>query len=387
MRSPRRARGESDGLPWVPIASLHDYNFSAHRPLAGGCPPPPQLCRLEDVFDEIIVFSLPRFASRATRIVSQLRALGTPFTLVHAFDARSVGWLSASWGGAQWMGAGSIALQLSHVVVADYIQRSPFRNALIWEDDATLANDFPRAFDAAARVLPPDWRFLHLGQSLERRDPSCVPATGPLVLLSQEPCVTQFWGAFATAIERSAWEMTNAAVQRSKVNIDTDAFHELVRHFANASYFSWPPLVAMNPFHGSTLGNSWPVSPADWMRANGVTADRFNLRGAGYTGAAAGSSAAPAACSRLETFFRGVELGPGHDISWREVNSGGAATESAAERNMHESEQACCAACAEVSAVCAAWTFRAEKGGCALKWSASGLLRDGVAVSGSSFAG
>ena len=368
-------------LHWVPVASLPDANFSAHRPPAPGCPPPPALCRLEHVFDEILVLSLPRFAGRTARILAQLRALGAPFTLIHAHDARSVGFLALK------MDKSTMALLMTHVAIAEYIRRSPFRHVLLFEDDATLANDFPPAFDAVARALPPDWSFLQLGQSilLKGGDPACLPS-GPLILRKAATCIDAYWGLFAVAFSRGALEVLRRTILGSKRSADKDQFEALVQAFPSGSFFTWPPLVAMNPFYGSTLGHSWPESPADWLRTNGVATGRFDLRGPGYRegGGVSVPAIAPSQCLAQHAQQRGIEVGLGRDILWVKMKDRGRkGADDAAVSSRHESELACCVACTQSFPVCVAWAYHIQKQACSLKWSDGGLsLHDAAVVSG-----
>ena len=421
-------------LEWVPVASLPDVDLSTHRSPASGCPPPPELCRLEHVFDEILVLSLPRFAARASRIVAQLRALGAPFTLIHAHDARGVGFLTPGWINARPEAA---ALLMTHVAVAGFIERSPFRNVLVLEDGATFAANFPRAFDLFARALPPGWRFLQLGQLLKLSGdgPRCLPP-GPAVLRASAACVTDSLGSFAAAFERGAMDLAGSTLRQQKRPVDISAFPRIASSFPGASYFAWPPLVATSPFDGPETGSSWADDPATWMRANGVTAERFDLRGPGYVDGRQNVHLPAATTARCANKgLKNVNLGKGMDLVWgrkgglngssngittgarkksppieghpgftdaglgnrrkriRKLSAGVGSNfpgpsevheSDAFSIRMHESEGACCGACAETFPVCMAWTYNVISKTCALKWSAKGasFYEEGV-VSGS----
>ena len=372
---------EHPSLPWVPVTSLPAADFSAHRTPAPGCPRPPALCRLEHVFDEILVLSLPRFAARASRMVAQLRALDAPFTLIHAYDSRSLNFTYKGLSG------NTMALLTTVLAIADYVERSPFRHVLLFEDDATLAKDFPAAFDALARALPSNWRFLQLGQTIRLRggDPACLPA-GPLVLRTAATCIEEYWGVFSSAFSRDALGQLRLGMLRRKAPADSDKFDSLIRAFPQTSFFSWPPLVAMNPYFGSTLGNSWSASPVDWMRTNGIVASRFDLRGPGYVEGGdfrLPAALAPSQCLSPVAELRGVEVGSGKNVLWTHMKvSGGDSTDHAVS-SRHQSEVACCVACTRSFPVCVAWTYHTQSRACSLKWSGDGpyVRNDGV-VSG-----
>ena len=75
--------------PFIKLDELFAVNFSQRVP-APGCPPEAtgRLCCLQDVFDEIILISLPRLADRLASARAQLRDLGVPYTLIHGVDAK-----------------------------------------------------------------------------------------------------------------------------------------------------------------------------------------------------------------------------------------------------------------------------------------------------------
>ena len=73
LTSPQNLTQLSGDPPFVTVDALLDVNFSTHR-VAPGCPST-GLCCLQDVFDEIIVLSLPRRVAELTRIRAQLRSL------------------------------------------------------------------------------------------------------------------------------------------------------------------------------------------------------------------------------------------------------------------------------------------------------------------------
>ena len=345
------------GLPWVPIAALADANFSRHAP-APGCPPPPALCALNDVFDEVVLISLPRFPARAQRATAQLDALGARYTLVHAHDTRTVGS-----GAPSGFSKGEFALWLTHLGIFAYVERAPFRSVLVLEDDATFAMDFPAAFDAAARALPADWSVFHLGQSMLWLA-GAPPASSPIAL--RDSVALDVRAFFAVALSRDAAAHLAREMVAMRIVIDMSPMGSTWARFRTLSFLAWPPLVAMDPFTGSTLGNSWLVPAATWKAHNGVAAERFDLRGPGFV---AGGGAAPhadaARCFEPGAVEHRVDLFGG-DIRW--IDAADSSLVAAAPID-------CCALCVEAFPVCVAWTH--AYGRCWLKTSAAGRVAAG----------
>lgn len=347
-------------LPWIPATALIDVNFSAHRPPATGCPPPPDLCRLEHVFDEIVVIGLPRYAWRAARITGQLAALDTPVTLVYAFDTRVIGPAANS-----RLRPAEFALWLTHVAIFQYVAKSPFRHVFLIEDDATLASDFPSAFDAFARALPPDWRFLMLGQSLlctGRR--SCTSGL-PSPVARIRAVRGRLYASFSVAFERAAAADVALANAASKDIIDRVPYEAVWAKWGNQSYFAWPPVVAMDPFTGSTLGNSWVVPVMTWKEQNGIETARFDFRGGGYQ---AHRVVAPVAldrdCDAPNAIIIGLDFS-GSDITW-----GWPFDKQKVAPLPADNPRECCVHCVDAYPMCIAWTHVADVG-CFIKQAVS----------------
>jgi hypothetical protein len=134
---------------------------------AKGCPPPPALCRMSDVFDEIVVLSLPRRAAQFKRLSSQLRALGETFTLVNGYDIRTRA-VSSMWErftrrGDGYDTVGEFAVGLGWLSILEHVVASGAQHVVVFEDDAVFHSNFPVEFDRRIRQLPPDWAIFYLG--------------------------------------------------------------------------------------------------------------------------------------------------------------------------------------------------------------------------------
>jgi hypothetical protein len=353
------------GIVWVPIDALADLNTSAFRP-APGCPPLPALCRLQDVFDEVIVLSLPRFPQRAERAAAQLVALGTPFTMVQARDKRTgdVAGLAPALMLADHGSPGVFALYLTHLAMLRYVTAGPFRNFVFFEDDVTFAADFPAAFDAAARALPPDWVAAWLGWIAQRR--SDVPAPPPGALWAAPVWHAQ---ACALGLTREAAALLFDALLEFKHIIDQGPFRRLLETFPGRAWAAFPPVAAANPYTDSTMGHGWPHSGRVYRDANLVERARFDFWGGGYSSARRAPASAPS-CVRLEA---------GHDYAGADVRGGGFPKwgDPAVDPPVPAASAAeCCAACLEDWPRCHYFTHVASDGGgkCYRKYSSSGRV-------------
>ncbi|KAI9020538.1 hypothetical protein DFJ74DRAFT_769222 [Hyaloraphidium curvatum] len=132
---------------------------------AAGCPPRPARCRLTDVFDEVLVISLPRRATLA-RARAQLRALRVPHTVVRGFDGRdpTVAALHARDRGS-FKNPEQFALALTTLAYLEYAARRATGRLLVLEDDVIFHRSFPDAFDAAMARVGSNWSVLMLGAS------------------------------------------------------------------------------------------------------------------------------------------------------------------------------------------------------------------------------
>ena len=341
--------------PWTTLDALLDVDFSG-RQMAQGCPPVGALCRLQDIFDEIIVISLPRFEQRNKRMFAQLAELDIPYRLVQAHDKRS----GAMAGLANHIMAlqynrnpGTLSLFASHLSLLEYVRVSPLRHVLFLEDDCTFASDFPTAFDAAIRTVPADWRALWLGWLSEGGVPN--PEAGQLWVRPNAILTS-----FAIALHRDAAALVQRELIASRQPIDVQPWITLLQTMGAQAYALSPPPIASSPYADSTLGNGWPFPGKTWALQNSIDQWRFDFFGPGYR---RGMSQALPVCPVLEEGWDYVE-----------ANVDGAGM------RLGSTVEECCWACQEDWPRCKFWTLvkKGDFAGCWLKTSNAGRSWVGV---------
>ncbi|ELR17234.1 LPS glycosyltransferase subfamily protein [Acanthamoeba castellanii str. Neff] len=272
----------SEGEP--PFIKVEDLRAASNVSRAPGCPPEAtgRLCRLEDVFDEILLISLPRATDRLARARRQLRELGVPYTLVHAVDARLMA------GSAHLAKVimkdpvdqhpGVLGLYLTHLGLMDYVTRSAgLERVLILEDDVTFCADFPRAFDARMRRMPSDWRMLWLGalvfEATYYKDAQALDHFIDAGLARPASIAT----TWAVALHREAAALMTEKMIISQKAMDQQGFADGVVKWPNQTVLMWPPVAVTNPYSGSGLGHTWLVTPSIWANDNGLDLANFDL--------------------------------------------------------------------------------------------------------------
>jgi GR25 family glycosyltransferase involved in LPS biosynthesis len=369
---PNFAAELSEAIPdepqFIKLDELSGVNFSERLP-ARGCPPEStgRLCRLQDVFDEIILISLPRFSDRLARAFAQLRDLEVPFTLVHAVDAQSMP--NAAFLAkivmldSREQHPAVFSLFLTHMSLLAYIERSPSKRVLILEDDVTFCADFPRAFDARVRRIPDNWRMLWLG-ALVRSNFYANPHMINHFVDVNYARPLHVYTSWAIGIHRDAAILMARSLANSRAPIDTKPYGEALKKWPMDAYIMWPPVAATNPYSGSTLGHGWPAEPADWAHDNGLDLASFDFQ---------------------RGYHRGGELG----VHLRcEVADEGEAWEYPANRVVKKVALAtvdgCCAKCLADWPRCQAWQWHHMKESCVLAngWAAEAMTKSGEVVSG-----
>lgn len=334
------------------LASANSARLARQRRPARGCPPPStgRLCRLEDVFDEIIVISLPRATDRLARVRAQLRALGVPYTLVHAVDGRLMG------GSAELaklvmadqrdQHPGVFSLFLTHLGLMEYVARSPgLERVLLLEDDVILCADFPRAFDTRVRRIPDDWRLLWLGGVVDWTSRyKNAEALDHFVDVGFARPVT-LWSSWAVGIHREAAAVIGPTMVAARGAIDQKAYQECIAKWPDQTVLMWPPVAMTNPYHGSLLGHNWGIPPAVWARNNGLDMAHYDLARGYHTG---GELGADVRCVVDRNDAGGSDDDYGAWEYPKAQIAGRAVTASAAE---------CCARCSAYFPQCQAWLW------------------------------
>lgn len=302
---PSSSPSPSPRIVWKTLESLLDDSPHGY-PVASGCPPQPFLCRLHDIFDEIIILSLPRFTKRYTRTIAQLDEMGVPYTLVHARDGRSP---EADSFANVWMfdsrdkTANIFSLYLTQLGIIDYFLKSPMKHILLLEDDVLFRADFPAAFDRAARNLPDEWAAWWLGVNMrdgytltEPRPQIYSSLSGlhipalPSNLDTLEPVLRHagFYGAFAAGFHRDAAAVIKDTMLRNRTVIDTESYIEVIRTWSNTSFVAIPPLVIMDIATYSTLRPNVVGNTTFWNHVNHIDYSMFDAEQGYHTGGESG---------------------------------------------------------------------------------------------------
>ena len=289
---------------WVNVADLLNHrNVSALPPRSGACPPAPARCALQDVFDEVFVISLPRFAERAERTVRQLDALGVPFTLVHAQDARSgsvAAFLSLFWPGDKSPSSrAKVALLATHLDILSYVAQTPqLERVLILEDDIFFHSDFPAQFDRAARNVPTDWRVFWVGASMDLGFSGASAPGGGVVRVRGG--FESVYTSFAVGLHRETAEVAYQALLESRTAIDVGPYETLSKRWPQQQYLLWPALAVMTQWTGSTLGHSTVKSVDSWKKALGADQSAFDFSRGYFSG---GENGLEGVCPELREGF------------------------------------------------------------------------------------
>ena len=351
-------------IKWTTLDSLLDVNFT-ERNFATGCPPLPALCRLDHMFDEILIMSLPRFHARYMRVISQLDEMNIPYTLVHARDARSPGSSEIvqtffhDW--RDHTGA-IFSLFLTQLAILDYAAKSPMRSVLMLEDDVIFRADFPVRFDKLARNLPDDWRVLWLGLNMEhgyslKTDFQPINWSGGekrgytiLPPPDEQKGHAGFFGAFSVGFQREAAKLTVETMLRNRTVIDVDPYVKLLKTWPNTTFVASPPLAAMNISAESTLRGNVVSNTQVWNTVNNIDYHHFDVHRGYYVG---GEHGVDFQCS--------IKLGydqAGYDLATVRA----------------ESLKECCESCTSHWPLCRAWTWNPVSSSCWLKYRTSDLV-------------
>lgn len=370
----------SDALQWVPSENISAILNATTRHVAGGCPPPPALCRLEHVFTHVFIIGMPRAVSRARRAAAQVRALGCPFTLIAAVDAvelwaRNPTMRSIENGNG---GRGSTALALTHRHVLGFLSvaLADGEHALVLEDDVTFSSDFVERFDAIARSFEAraaeagaePWRFFFLGSNVWRSEcsqrgdvvdgQSIFIAPGIASVDLMKKCVQHLYGSVAFAVDKKGAETIQESLRTCDCPIDTGPYATVHERFPRGSFIAWPLIASMSPYTSYVVGNGQAFfSVEEWAAWNWLSEDRFDFRGDGYVAGA--TTVRMRSCANV-TREEGVDF-VGYNVRWLD-------------RPRNEDE--CCDACRRDFIYCRAWTFtQNETSGtrrCELKSAAAG---------------
>ena len=288
-----------------------------------GCPARPARCQFGDVFNQVLVVTLPRRRAKWLRLTQQLTKHGIAHTLVHAVDGRGSraflnsfaqtgrtnGW-SLPWKSTE------LALLTVQVDILDYLARSPFDNVLVLEDDALLLNDdrFAFEFDRQMRLVRPDWTQLFLGATIDNWSDGVILEDGPAFrAMDAAPAshapfpVKTIYGTFAVAWRRSVAEDILREHANMKLPLDNRGLHVVAQQYPGRTLVFWPFLIApdVSTTDMQTMDAAKQASYArcrwDWKAFNMTPADTSpalapvsELTGSWLDGAGAGGGSSDA---------------------------------------------------------------------------------------------
>ena len=211
---------------------------------ARGCPPEGQgLCGLMDVFDEVVVLTLPRRERQLRRLRSQLAALGAPHTEVLGFD-KLTAVARAAWAmyvrdrvvvDLGYDSLGELCVGFGWLAILEHIVNSGRARTLVLEDDAVFHREFPAEFDRRARVVPEDWLLFYLGatQTLWGQDGAIWPENE----VPDYYKLVNAWGAFAVGVSREAAIEMLAQHRKFDCRIDIASMRLRLRALLSVSHF------------------------------------------------------------------------------------------------------------------------------------------------------
>jgi hypothetical protein len=277
---------------------------------AKGCPPLPALCRLSDVFDEIVVLTLPRRVRQFSRFQRQMAALGENYTVVHGYDVKTVAFQSA-WDkfvnkGNGYDTVGEFAVGLGWLTVLEHINDVQANHAIVFEDDVVFHSNFPEEFDKRIRMLPSDWAIFYLGSTqFELWDTNSVdwPA-GIDVPDYYHPVYT--WGAFAVGFNADMARRMFDTQRRLECRIDICTLPNELRRTRekHRNYAAYPHIAVADVRYSDLRAGAdmaYFAKECRWNLAmfdldNGYTGGgrRRRLRDGGVEGEGGGEDAAAA---------------------------------------------------------------------------------------------
>lgn len=336
-------------LTWTPLSDL--TTVFAGSPLAAGCPPRPELCTLNHVFDAVVVISIPRL-ERASRVTGQLNELHVSYTLAHSRDTREPFFtrffdLVKS---NKFENPGEFALWYSQLAVLDAVASSKrLKSVLLLEDDIFLSANFPTEFDAVARSLPESWKALWLGGTPYQL-PTGVKATVPGGVITP----VRLWGAFAVGFRGEAIGHMLAAMTDGWKIIDNKPYEQLLQRWPGDSLLCWPALAAVNLVAGSSMDHVLVYDTAEkWSKMNNIKVERFS-------------------------FTRGYHAGGENGTILQSTNEPGtrrSTPDKAINRQVNaRSTDDCVTACIHEWPYCAAWTWVKVSGACTLHYTTQSLI-------------
>jgi len=269
------------GVTWVPIRNA-SASASAASPLAPTLAPPPAevrppgsargcpetgLCRLTDVFDEVVVLTLPRRERQLQRLRSQLRELGVPHVEVEGFDKLTAA-AQAAWAfytrdrvvvDLGYDSLGELCVGFGWLAILERIVNRGNARTLVLEDDAVFHREFPAEFDRRARLVPADWLLFYLGatQTLWGQDGAQWP---PENEVPEYYKIVNAWGAFAVGVSHEAAVGMLAQHRKFDCRIDICTLPFVTKKNVGRCVAAYPHIVIADVRFSDLRGASGDIS-------------------------------------------------------------------------------------------------------------------------------
>jgi hypothetical protein len=276
------------GVTWVPVRNA-SASASAAAPASSSSlqgppllpPPPPEarppgsargcpetgLCRLTDVFDEVVVLTLPRRARQLQRLRGQLRELGVPHVEVEGFDKLTAA-AQAAWAfyirdrvvvDLGYDSLGELCVGFGWLAILERIVNRGNARTLVLEDDAVFHREFPAEFDRRARLVPADWLLFYLGatQTLWGEDGAQWP---PENEVPEYYKIVNAWGAFAVGVSHEAAVGMLAQHRKFDCRIDICTLPFVTKKNVGRCFAAYPHIVIADVRFSDLRGASGDIS-------------------------------------------------------------------------------------------------------------------------------
>jgi len=246
-----------------------------------GCPET-GLCRLTDVFDEIVVLTVPRRERQLRRLRSQLRELGAPHVEVEGFDKLTAA-AQAAWAfytrdrvvvDLGYDSLGELCVGFGWLAILERIVNRGNARTLVLEDDAVFHREFDREFDRKARSVPDDWLLFYLGatQTLWGSDGAQWP---PENEVPEYYKLVNAWGAFAVGVSREAAVEMLAQHRKFDCRIDICTLPFVTKKNVGRCFAAYPHIVIADVRFSDLRGASGDI--ADFAKTCRWSLEMFEL--------------------------------------------------------------------------------------------------------------
>jgi hypothetical protein len=246
-----------------------------------GCPET-GLCRLTDVFDEIVVLTVPRRERQLRRLRSQLRELGAPHVEVEGFDKLTAA-AQAAWAfytrdrvvvDLGYDSLGELCVGFGWLAILERIVNRGNARTLVLEDDAVFHREFDREFDRKARSVPDDWLLFYLGatQTLWGSDGAQWP---PESEVPEYYKLVNAWGAFAVGVSREAAVEMLAQHRKFDCRIDICTLPFVTKKNVGRCFAAYPHIVIADVRFSDLRGASGDI--ADFAKTCRWSLEMFDL--------------------------------------------------------------------------------------------------------------